>query len=98
MRMETTQTLDERHPAGVWLWVKLIVAGIAWAVAYRLLEPASEAVAYRVLGLDPTSRLGSAVGFFLADVPKILLLLTLIVFVVGIVRSFFTPDRARAAL
>ena len=81
-----------------WLWAKLVIAAAIWAIIYQYLESLSGAVSYSLLGLDPASRLGSAVGFFLYDVPKILLLLSLIVFLVGIVRSFFTPERARTAL
>lgn len=36
--------------------------------------------------------------FFLFELPKVLMLLTLVVFGVGIVRSFFTPERTRAIL
>lgn len=77
---------------------RLGAAGILWIAAYQVLPDAAEFVAYRVLGLDPSSHLGSAVGFFLYDVPKILLLLSLIVFLIGIVRSFFSPERTRTLL
>jgi uncharacterized membrane protein YraQ (UPF0718 family) len=39
-----------------------------------------------------------AVKFFIYDTPKVLLLLTLVVFVMGVVRSFFSPERTRALL
>jgi uncharacterized membrane protein YraQ (UPF0718 family) len=42
--------------------------------------------------------LGSAVEFFLYEAPKVLMLLALVVFGVGIVRSFFTPERTRRVL
>jgi uncharacterized protein len=80
------------------LVAQLTVAGIAWALAYAALPAAADYLAYGLVGLDQTSRLGSAVGFFLYDVPKILLLLTAIVFAVGMIRSFFTPERTRQAL
>ena len=76
----------------------LVLAGLLWLAAYTVLPAASEFVTYRLLGLDPAGQLGVAVAFFLYDVPKILLLLTAIVFAVGIVRSFFTPERTRRAL
>lgn len=76
----------------------LAVAGVLWLVAYSALPSLANYISYGLLGLNPASQLGSAVGFFLYDVPKILLLLTLIVFAVGIVRSFFTPERTRQAL
>jgi uncharacterized membrane protein YraQ (UPF0718 family) len=79
--------------------VALLAAGLAaWTAAYLAVLPLSEVLAYRVLGLARESHLGQSVAFFLYDAPKVLLLLTLIVFVVGIVRSFFTPERTRAIL
>lgn len=76
----------------------LAAAGVLWVVAYSVLPELANYITYGLLGLDPATPLGSAIGFFLYDVPKILLLLTLIVFLVGIVRSFFTPERTRQAL
>ncbi len=46
----------------------------------------------------PHDRLGSALQFFFYDTPKVLLLLTGIVFVMGMVNSYFTPQRTRALL
>jgi uncharacterized membrane protein YraQ (UPF0718 family) len=48
--------------------------------------------------LDRGTHLGSAVEFFIFEAPKVLMLLTLVVFCVGIIRSFFTPQRTRAIL
>ncbi|MBI5897249.1 MAG: permease, partial [Desulfobacterales bacterium] len=52
----------------------------------------------RLTGLKPHSHLGDAIFFFIYETPKVLMLLTLVVFGVGIVRSFFTPERTRAIL
>lgn len=82
----------------LWLSIKLAIAVVIWFFAYTHIDDLSAFVSYDVLRLDPVSHFGSAVSFFLYDVPKILLLLSLIVFVVGIARSFFTPERARKAL
>jgi uncharacterized membrane protein YraQ (UPF0718 family) len=70
----------------------------AWVLVYRNLVPFSQLMTYRVIGLTAGSRLGEAVAFFLLDVPKVLMLLVLVVWGVGIVRSFFTPDRTRSLL
>jgi hypothetical protein len=51
-----------------------------------------------LLGLSSGSPLGSAVAFFVFEAPKVLMLLGVVVFGVGIVRSFFTPERTRAML
>ncbi|MCC7141540.1 MAG: permease [Candidatus Eisenbacteria bacterium] len=50
------------------------------------------------LGLDPASHLTSSLSFFLYEAPKVLLLLIGVVFAVGIVRSFFTPQQTRRLL
>ena len=76
----------------------LSLALALWTGLYLSVEPLSRFVAFRALGLAPGSRLGAATAFFLYEVPKVLLLLTLVVFGVGIVRSFFTPERTRAIL
>ena len=80
------------------LSVRLAAAAIAWILVYQALPATADYVTYQLLGLDPASHLGSAVGFFLYDVPKILLLLTGIVFLVGILRSYFSPERTRKLL
>ncbi len=77
----------------------LVGLGLAvWVAVYRILLPLSEWITFGVLGLGRESHLGQSVAFFLYDTPKVLLLLVLIVFVVGIVRSFFTAERTRAIL
>ncbi|HSM93260.1 MAG TPA: permease [Anaeromyxobacteraceae bacterium] len=79
--------------------IAYLAAGlVAWTAAYLAVLPLSRFLAFRALGLSPGSHLGEAVAFFLYDTPKVLLLLTLIVLLVGIVRSFFTPERTRALL
>jgi uncharacterized membrane protein YraQ (UPF0718 family) len=55
-------------------------------------------IAYSLFGLDPKSHFGSSVQFFIWDVAKILFLLTVIVFGVAIIRSFFSPERSRKIL
>jgi uncharacterized membrane protein YraQ (UPF0718 family) len=61
-------------------------------------DPVTDWITFTLLGFDQNSRLGEAVRFFVADVPKVLLLLVLVVFVVGVIRSFFTPERSRQLL
>ena len=70
----------------------------AWLAAWFVNLPAASWVAFEVLGLERGSHLGQAVGFFLYDVPKVLLLLTGIVWLVSFLRSFVSPDRVRRVL
>ncbi len=74
----------------------LLGAGL-WLVLYRTLIPASEALV-SLLPVTRESHLGSALQFFFYDTPKVLLLLTGIVFVMGMINSYFTPERTRALL
>ncbi|MDO9301082.1 MAG: permease, partial [Anaerolineales bacterium] len=80
------------------LSVMLGVAVIAWLVAYNLIQPLADWISYSALGLARDSRLGESLAFFLYDVPKILLLLSGMVFAISIVRTFFSPERTRALL
>ncbi|OIQ98863.1 putative two-component membrane permease complex subunit [mine drainage metagenome] len=81
------------HPA----W-GLSASVVLWAALYSRLEPFARWLSRGVLHLDPARRLGSAVEFFVFEAPKVLMLLLLVVFVVGILRTFFTPARTRALL
>src|SRR5512144_827408 len=69
----------------------------AWVVVYSSLVPFAETL-FQVFPLERQTMAGEAVYFFLYEVPKVLLLLTLVVFVMGVVRSFFSPERTRAIL
>jgi hypothetical protein len=79
-------------------WIGLGLAALAWVVLYRSILPFWDWVVYQVLGLAAETRLGEAVHFFLYDTSKILLLLCAIIFVVAVIRSFFSVERTRALL
>ena len=75
----------------------LLLAVAVWFLLYRLLIPASEALV-AALPVERDSHLGGALQFFFYDTPKVLLLLTGIVFVMGIIHTFISPERTRAIL
>ncbi len=80
------------------LWIQLAAAAFLWYVAYSVLYPLTQWATYDVFGLARGSHLGESVAFFLYDVPKILLLLSGMIFLIGIIRTFFSPERTRALL
>jgi uncharacterized membrane protein YraQ (UPF0718 family) len=82
------------------LWASLLalLAAIAWFAAYNLILPLANWLAYSALRLEQGSHLGDAVAFFLYDVPKILLLLSGMIFLISVIRTFFSPERTRALL
>ncbi len=89
---QRTQQLPRQQPR-----LFLFTAALVWFVLYRALTPASEALV-AALPVDRNSHLGGALQFFLYDTPKVLLLLTAVVFVMGMINSYFTPERTRALL
>ena len=80
------------------LFLLLGLGLVIWAAVYYWIETAASFLTYTVFQLPASSQLGSSAAFFLYEAPKVILLLTIIVFGVGIVRSFFTPERTRQLL
>jgi uncharacterized protein len=76
----------------------LTLALAAWGLVYWRLALVAGWLTTSFFGLSTDKALGAAVSFFLYEVPKVLLLLILVVFAVGVVRSFFTPERTRRVL
>lgn len=75
----------------------LLIAASIWLALYQTLIPLSEFFV-QTLPVERNSRLGSALQFFFYDTPKVLMLLTAVVMVMGMVNSYFTPERTRALL
>ncbi len=96
----TTETHEHNAPHGLpyWAWYAGVpLAAVVWWLVYGQLIPFSEWVT-GLLPVDRHSHTGEAIAFFVYDVPKVLLLLTLIVFVTGVLRSWFSPEKTRAIL
>jgi hypothetical protein len=75
----------------------LLIAAVLWFGLYKTLEPLSH-IMVNALPLEPGSHAYDALQFFFYDTPKVLLLLAGVVFVMGMVNSYFTPERTRALL
>lgn len=69
-----------------------------WLLLYLNLKPATDWITDVALGLKSGTPFTEAFRFFIFEYPKVLLLLVLIVFIVGVVRSFFSAERTRRAL
>ncbi len=83
------------------LHYKIILAAVAvglWFLVYRQLSAFAGFLTYTVFSLQQGSHLGEAVHFFLYDTPKVLMLLTLVIYGVGVIRTFFTPEKTRKIL
>lgn len=71
---------------------------LIWWLIYTRLLPFASFITYSLIGLEKGSHLGASLEFFFYDTPKVMMLLFLVVFGVGIIRSFFTPERTRDLL
>lgn len=63
-----------------------------------MLKTTIEYLIFGWMGLSRGTRLGESANFFIYDSVKIVLLLTVIVFVIAVIRSYFSPERTRALL
>jgi uncharacterized membrane protein YraQ (UPF0718 family) len=101
MESKTTQPVQGEGNANKMMALNLLMAAIGvylWWTVYRVLPDLSRWLTYKLLPIQEGSHLGSSVEFFLYDTPKVMMLLFLVVFGVGIIRSFFTPEKTRAFL
>jgi uncharacterized protein len=69
-----------------------------WFLIYHFLKPATDWLVDNALGMTAGGSFTEALRFFVFEVPKVLLLLSLIIFLVGIVRSYFSPEKTRKVL
>ena len=69
-----------------------------WIVIYMNLREISDFIVFHLFQMTPETHLTEAVRFFIYEVPKVLMLLVLIIFFVGITRTYFSPEKTRKAL
>jgi uncharacterized membrane protein YraQ (UPF0718 family) len=69
-----------------------------WFIVYHYLQPITDWFIDTVLKLEKGSHFTESLRFFLFELPKVLLLLVLIIFFTGIIRSYFSPERTRTML
>ena len=96
MSEATAAGVPPRLTLGRWL-AGLAIAAIAWVAAYRHLTDIAD-VLVAAIGLQRGTHFAEAMYFFLYDTPKVLLLLVGIVFLMGVLQTFFAPERTRALL
>jgi uncharacterized membrane protein YraQ (UPF0718 family) len=94
-KLSAIGTNSKTVKARVWLPLLLIPV---FVLLYAYLERGTNVLVYSILPMDRNSHFTETVRFFIFEVPKVLLLLTGIVFAVGIIRSYFSPEKTRKAL
>ncbi|NLU04374.1 MAG: permease, partial [Methanothermobacter sp.] len=63
-----------------------------------MLQEFADYVTYNLMGLEPTSHLGSAVNFFIYDTIKIFILLATLIFVISFIRTYIPPTKVKETL
>jgi len=79
-------------------WGLVILLAGVWVALYQAIHPFSNWLAYSLLAQPAGSHLGESLAFFFYDMPKIILLLGGMIFLITVLRSFFTPEQTRAWL
>ncbi len=69
-----------------------------WILLYKYLQEISDFIVFGLFQMAPEKHLTEAIRFFIYEVPKVMMLLVLIIFVVGIIRTYFSPEKTRKAL
>ncbi|HKI61138.1 MAG TPA: permease [Mariprofundaceae bacterium] len=90
--MHVLTHMHSRHP-----FVFLLSAGLLWTLVYSNLPSAAGALT-AALPLNPSGHLAEAIRFLLYEAPKVLMLLTAVVMVMGMINSWFTPEKTRSLL
>jgi uncharacterized protein len=79
------------------IWFPILLLPV-WYIIYHNLQPGTNWLIDSVLGMTRGAHLTEALRFFVFEFPKVMMLLALIIFFVGIIRTYFTPERTRKAL
>jgi uncharacterized membrane protein YraQ (UPF0718 family) len=77
------------------LFALLVAVAIVWLLAYNIIQPLADWLAYGLLSLPQGSHLGESLAFFFYDVPKILLLLSGMIFLISLFQTFIDTQKVR---
>ncbi|QIA08862.1 permease [Draconibacterium halophilum] len=69
-----------------------------WILLYINLQNIADLIINDVVGMTAGKHLTETLRFFIFEVPKVMLLLVLIIFGVGIIRSYFSTEKTRKLL
>ena len=67
-----------------------------WIVVYKYLQEIADLIVFRVFQMTPEKHLTETIRFFIYEVPKVMLLLVLMIFIVGVIRTYFSPEKTVA--
>ncbi len=87
----------QTKPEIPWRLIGLLsLAAVLWLIAYNNIEAMANWLTYGLLGLEHGSHLGESLAFFFYDVPKLLLLLSGMIFIITLLQTFIDTQKVRA--
>ncbi|ARU31128.1 hypothetical protein CAP31_05160 [Sulfuriferula sp. AH1] len=92
--------MQQRSPEGINTvkWLAAVALGLAvWIALYSQLQNLAD-YGMSLTGIAADTHLGQALNFFVFETPKVLMLLALIVFAMGVIQTFVAPERTRQLL
>lgn len=97
MQIHLSNSPLQKNP-GLRSWALVAIAAILWIVLYYIIQPLADWLAYGLLALPHGSHLGEALAFFFYDVPKLLLLLSGMIFVISLLQTFIDTQKVRTMI
>lgn len=92
------QSQSTTQKSVLWYTIVSAILLLGWAGVYSQLHPLAQLFTQSIPWVTQGSHFHEALTFFLYDTPKVLMLLTLVVFGVGVLRTWITPQRTRKFL
>lgn len=74
------------------------ILAMIWIIIYNHLQRLADWLTYTLLGFNHDNRFGESLNFFAYDVPKILLLLSGMIFLITLLQTFINPEKVRRAV
>lgn len=87
-----------QKPQGLMLAIFIAVSLALWILIFPHIGLISDFITYTLLQMSSVSNLGMTISMFTYQTPRMLMTLALVIFIIGIIRSFFTPEEIRHLL
>lgn len=94
--MQLTQFASARDDRRVFFIIGILA--VVWVIAYNNLQSIADWITYTLLGLSKESHLGTSLNFFIYDTPKLLLLLSGMIFLITLVQTFINTEKVRVVV
>ncbi len=76
-------------------WMVPLILIPIWFLVYHYLSEITDFICYDIFQLERGTHLSETIWFFIYEVPKVMMLLVLIIFFVGILQSYFSAEKTR---